>query len=225
MTLIKAGNVDKEFRQGGRIVTALKDVNLTIREGELVLIAGESGSGKSTLLSLLGAMDRPTRGGVWLMGQDLAAASPGRLARLRLKHVGFVFQDFLLLSHLTARDNVRLPLLFDRTRSPGHMVEELLRRVDMGHRMDHRPNALSRGEMQRVAIARALVNRPKLLLADEPTANLDRRSGRMVWDLIRDFNHNDDLTVVAATHSPPPGVAASRIIHLREGKIDAHETF
>ncbi|HXI03586.1 MAG TPA: ABC transporter ATP-binding protein, partial [Candidatus Saccharimonadales bacterium] len=171
--MLEAEAVWKEFDQPDERVVALRDVTLAVAEGEFVAVTGESGSGKSTLLSLLGAIDRPTRGEIRFRGEPLGAATPGRLAEIRLRRIGFVFQDFLLVRHLTVSENVMLPAALAAAEDPRGRADALLARVGMAHRAGHRPGDLSRGEMQRVALARALVNRPEVLIADEPTANLD----------------------------------------------------
>jgi ABC-type lipoprotein export system ATPase subunit len=217
--LVEARDVWKEFPQPGQPVIALREIDLSVQPGEFLVLTGESGSGKSTLLSLLGAIDRPSRGEVWFRGESLKEASSARLTQIRSEHVGFVFQDFLLVRHLPVLDNVRLPLLFSESGSGGDGVMALLRRVGLEHRLGHRADALSRGEMQRVALARALINRPGVLFADEPTANLDRRNSEVVWTILHALNHEDGLTVVVATHSVGLVREASRVIRLDEGRI------
>ena len=220
--LLGASGVRKEYPQPGTTVTALAGITLAVERGEFVVVTGESGSGKSTLLSLLAGMDRPTRGGVRFDGEALESAAPGRLARIRRERMGFVFQDFRLVRHLTVLGNVRLPLLFA---DPGRDADEttrLLERVNIAHRARHRPDDLSRGEMQRAALARALANRPDVLFADEPTANLDRRNAGILWELIGDL-HRDGLTVVAATHHVEAVPGERRIVRLDDGRIASDE--
>ncbi len=219
MTLLAARGLSKEFCSAGQVVRALSGVSLEIARGQLVVVTGESGSGKSTLLGLLGAMDVPTSGTIDLLGEDLGSATPARLARLRLQRLGFVFQDFRLVPHLSALDNIRLPLLLAGARADRETVMNLLECVNMSARASHLPHALSRGEKQRVALARALANRPALLLADEPTASLGRRDSEAVWDLLRGLNRGNGLTVLVATHNPELAGAADQVLHLDDGQL------
>ena len=223
MIFLRASGVWKEFPQPGTSVTALADVTLNIARGEFFVVTGASGSGKSTLLSLLAGMDRPTRGVLSFEDEALEAAAAGRLARIRRERMGFVFQDFLLVRHLTVLGNVRLPLLFGNCTQDTDEAKHLLERVNIAHRAHHRPDALSRGEMQRVALARALANRPDVLFADEPTANLDRHNAESLWKLIRDLHCEEGLTVVVATHNVEMIPEESRIVRLEEGRIAPHE--
>jgi len=224
MTLLAAEGVWKEFPQPGESVVALRDVRLEVARGEFVVVTGESGSGKSTLLSLLAGLDRPTRGSIRFLEEPLERASTGRLAKIRREHMGFVFQDFRLVRHLTALQNVRLPLLFGRSDVGDDTVERLLERVRIAHRARHRPGELSRGEMQRVALARALVNRPSLLFADEPTANLDRRNAEILWGFLGELHRTEGLTVVVATHGTDHLPAGCRLLRLDDGRIVSHES-
>lgn len=219
MGLIEASAVWKEFPQPGESVVALRDVNLTVERGDFLLITGESGSGKSTLLSILGTLDRPTRGEVRFMGEPLESLPPKRIDAIRSRHIGFVFQDFRLVRHLSALDNVRLPqLLCDE----GHVSERaraLVEKFKIGHRARHNPDMLSRGEMQRIALARALINRPEVVFADEPTANLDRTNARIIWQHLRQLHQDEDLTVVVATHNLDLAEGCDRVIRLDDGRI------
>lgn len=219
--MIRAEGVWKVYHQPDGPVKALRDVSLRVGEGEFVTVSGESGSGKSTLLALLGAVDTPTRGEILFRGEPLSAAAPGRLARLRLARIGFVFQDFFLVRHLTAQENVMLPAALAGSEDPAGRARDLLEKVGLAHRRGHRPSDLSRGEMQRVALARALVNSPEMLIADEPTASLDRRHGDAIWELILKLNAGSGLTVIAATHSPHPAAGTGRVVELREGRVIA----
>jgi len=220
MALLEARALEKRFAQGGQEVVALGGVSLAVERGEFVVVTGESGSGKTTLLSLLAGLDRPSGGAVLFGGESLERAPSERLARLRRESMGFVFQDFRLIRHLTVLENVRLPLLFGAGRTREADAARLLERVSLAHRLRHRPEALSRGEMQRVALARALVNAPTVLFADEPTANLDRRNGRAIWDLLRDLHETDGLTIVVATHDADPLCVPGRILRLDDGRVE-----
>ncbi len=223
MPFLEAQGVRKEFAQPGHSVAALRGVSLAIERGEFVVVTGESGSGKTTLLSLLAGLDRPTQGVVRFRDEALDSAPAGRLARLRREHMGFVFQDFRLIRHLSVLDNVRLPVVFGASESLADDALRLIDRVNMSHRLRQRPDSLSRGEMQRVALARALVNRPEVLFADEPTANLDRRNGNIIWDLLRELHDSDGLTIVVATHSHDTARDARRILRLDDGNLVSDE--
>ena len=219
MPFLEAQGLCKEFAEAGQTVAALRGVSLAIERGEFVVVTGESGSGKTTLLSLLAGLDRPTRGVVRFRDDALDSASAGRLARLRREYMGFVFQDFRLIRHLNVLDNVRLPVIFGASDSHADDALRLIERVNMSHRLRQRPDSLSRGEMQRVALARALVNRPEIVFADEPTANLDRRNGNMIWDLLLQLHDSDGLTIVVATHSHDAVRDAGRVLRLDDGKL------
>ena len=201
-------------------VNALCDINLSIREGEFVAVQGASGSGKSTLLNCIGCLDVPTAGSVYIDGQDVSKLSEDGLALVRRKKVGFVFQTFNVIPSLTALQNVELPMVFagmpaaERARK----AVETLEKVGLGGRMDHKPNELSGGELQRVAIARALVNDPKLILADEPTGNLDSKTSAEVIQVLRKLN-SEGRTIVIITHDANIAAAAERQIYLKDGKI------
>jgi putative ABC transport system ATP-binding protein len=215
--VIRAENLRKVYRRGAESVVAVDDISLTVVLGEFVAIVGPSGAGKTTLLQLLGAMDTPTEGRLFLAGQEVSRLSDGQLTRLRREQIGFVFQHFGLLPTLTVAENVALPALFRR--ASRDRVDLLLDRVGLSHRRGHRPSELSGGEMQRAAIARALINSPRLLLADEPTGNLDSATGAAILELLRDLQRDDGLTVVVVTHNPTLADAAARRIILRDGRI------
>jgi putative ABC transport system ATP-binding protein len=215
--LIRADSLTKTYHRGAEQVRALDNVSFTIQTGEFVAIVGPSGAGKTTLLHLLGCMDTPTSGTLTLSGRNTAGMKDGQLTRLRRGHVGFVFQHFGLIPTLTVAENVVLPTLFSR-RQAGEKALSLLDRVGLAHRHGHRPHELSGGEMQRVAIARALINSPNLLLADEPTGNLDSAGGEAILSLFQQL-HRDGLTVLVVTHNTTLASAAPRQLTLRDGHL------
>jgi putative ABC transport system ATP-binding protein len=218
--VLELAGIVKEFRAGERALRVLHGLDLAIDEGELVGIVGASGSGKSTLLNLLGCLDRPTSGNYRIHGRDVAELDDDELARVRNRSIGFVFQSFQLVPQLTVLENVELPLFYDgaprKTRRA--RCEELLASVGMMHRIGSYPTQLSGGESQRVAIARALVNRPALLLADEPTGNLDSKNGEEVMALFRRL-HGEGRTILMVTHNPEIAAALPRVIELSDGRI------
>jgi putative ABC transport system ATP-binding protein len=217
--------VEKTFGNGEALVTAVDGVDLRISTGEFVVIAGPSGSGKTTLLQLLGALDRPTGGEVLFEGQDLQRMSDNQLADLRRKTLGFIFQQFNLIPTLTARQNVEVALAPSGlvAQSRRERAVELLTRVRLQHRLDNLPSQLSGGEQQRVAIARALANHPRVLLADEPTGNLDTTTGEEVIELLRTLSDEEGLSVVLITHDPSIASAAGRLVALRDGRVVASD--
>jgi ABC-type lipoprotein export system ATPase subunit len=218
MPLIELRNLGKIYDLGEVKVVALRGVSLDIHEGEFVALIGPSGSGKSTLMNTLGCLDRPTSGSYRLAGEEVAGLNPEQLAQVRNRRIGFVFQNFNLLARTTALENVEVPLLYNPScprRQRKQRATELLQLVGLGNRLDHKPNQLSGGQQQRVAIARALVNRPPILLCDEPTGNLDTRTSREIMDFIRNLNENEGLTVILVTHDVevaqgPPGAGPHR---------------
>ncbi len=219
--VIEARSVTRSYGEGPARVEALRSVSLSVRAGEHVAIVGPSGSGKSTLLHLLGALDRPTSGTVRIGGEDVSRLSDGALAALRNRRVGFVFQQFQLLARTSAVDNVALPLVYGGVgrRERRRRAEAALAAVGLGHRLTHRPQQLSGGEQQRVAIARAIVTEPDLLLADEPTGNLDTATGAEVLRLLLDLNAERQVALVVITHDPTVAAAAPRVVELRDGRV------
>ncbi len=222
---VEARGVTKVYPMPGGDVHALRGVTLSVPDGEYLALMGPSGCGKSTLLNLFGAVDLPTAGEVRLEGADTAALDDGARTRLRLLRVGFVFQRFFLLPMLSARENVLLPMIEARVPRVEReaRARELLEYVGLGRRLEHRPSQLSGGEMQRVAIARALANRPRLLLADEPTGELDEATGRAIAQLLARLSA-DGVTIVLVTHNPELAAAARRTLHLKDGHV-VEETF
>jgi len=222
--VIDLEGVGKRYDTGGTGVVALEHVDLRIQRGELVAIMGPSGSGKTTLMEILGCLSQPTSGRYRLNGRDVVEIEPDGLARLRGEEIGFVFQSFNLLPRLSARENVELPLVYRGVprRERRRRALAALERVGLARRAGHLPNAMSGGERQRVAIARALVNGPSLVLADEPTGNLDSRTGGEIMRLLRDV-HAEGNTVVIVTHDPAVGERARRRLTIRDGRIDRAE--
>jgi ABC-type lipoprotein export system ATPase subunit len=212
--------VTKTYGSGDAAVTAVHELSLQIRGGEFVVIAGPSGSGKTTLLQLLGALDRPTTGEVRFEGRDLADMRDAELTRLRRETLGFVFQQFNLIPTLTARQNVEAALApaGHRGKERHARALELLRRVRLGERADHLPSQLSGGEQQRVAIARALANGPRVVLADEPTGNLDSATGSEVMEVLRRLSEDEGLSVIVITHDESIAGSAQRVVRLRDGR-------
>src|SRR6266404_2317366 len=222
MALIELRNLHKVYDLGEVKVEALRGVSLDIREGEFVALIGPSGSGKSTLMNTVGCLDRPTAGSYRLAGEEVAGLKPEELAEIRNRRIGFVFQNFNLLSRTTALENVEVPLLYDPNcprRDRKRRAVELLERVGLGNRMDHRPNQLSGGQQQRVAIARALVNKPAILLCDEPTGNLDTRTSKEIMALFRRLNETEGLTVILVTHDLEVARRGRRALVLIDGEV------
>ncbi len=221
MTLIHTENLTRVYGSGETAVVALDHVNLTVEEGQFVAVMGPSGCGKSTLLHLIGGLDRPTEGRVVLNGYDLGRLSDDALTALRRRKIGFVFQFFNLIPVLTALENAALPLLLDGVKAEAarRRAAEWLDRMGLGDRLHHRPDQLSAGQQQRVAIARALVTEPALILADEPTGNLDSRAGDEIAALLRRIVSEWGRTVLLVTHDPRIAAYADRIIFLKDGRI------
>ena len=221
--LLSLQGVGRRLPSGGRMLTILADIDLEIAAGELVAVVGPSGSGKSTLLALMAGLDRPSTGQIVLSGERIDRLSEDRLAILRRHRIGFVFQSFQLLGNLTALENVLLPLDLLRTPDARRRAAALLDAVGLSERSHHYPSQLSGGEQQRVALARAFAPRPALLLADEPTGNLDSSTGRVVLDLLVRLQAEEGGTLVVVTHDPAVATLAGRRIHLRDGRIEQSE--
>ncbi len=222
MQLITLREIRKTYTLGEVEVLALQGVSLDIGQGEFVALMGPSGSGKTTLMNTLGCLDHPSSGSYRLDGEEVMAMSGDERARLRNRKIGFVFQSFNLLARTTATENVELPMLYGSSiRAPQRheRVKMLLKKVGLESRADHHPSQLSGGQQQRVAIARALANAPPILLADEPTGNLDSRTSREVMDLFRQLNRDDNITVIVVTHDPEIARYARRVVVLRDGNI------
>jgi putative ABC transport system ATP-binding protein len=222
-TVVRTVNLTRRYEMGDACVDALRGVDLSIARGEFVALVGPSGSGKSTVLNLIGGLDRPTSGQVWINGTELSASDERTLTRHRRQHVGFVFQSFNLLPRLTAEENVALPLMFSDVSEKERRARAcaLLERVGLAQRLEHRPTQLSGGEQQRVAIARALVGEPALLLADEPTGNLDTTTGAETMALLKELNQEHGLTLLVVTHDAEVAAFADRIVKLRDGRVEA----
>jgi len=218
MGMIEFESVTKVYRMGNVEVYALRGVTLSIKQGEMISIIGASGSGKSTLLHVIGCLDRLTSGSYFFEGAEVSRLNDNQLAEMRNKKFGFVFQDYNLLSRATALANVELPLIYGGSRNKRQPAMEALERVGLGPRAKHKPTELSGGEQQRVAIARALVNNPALILADEPTGNLDSAATAEIISIFRQLNQ-DGITVVIVTHEADIAAQTQRIIHLRDGEI------
>jgi putative ABC transport system ATP-binding protein len=218
--LIEMHELTRVYQLGPQEIYALRGVDLIVGQGEYVAIMGPSGSGKSTLMNIIGCLDRPTAGKYILDGTPVESMNDDELAAVRNKKIGFVFQTFNLLARTTALQNVELPLVYAKIPrlERRQLAEEALSAVGLGDRMNHQPNELSGGQRQRVAIARALVNKPSLLLADEPTGNLDSQTGREILDLFRDL-HSRGNSIIMVTHEDDVAQEAKRVIHIRDGKI------
>ncbi|HQP09861.1 MAG TPA: ABC transporter ATP-binding protein [Candidatus Omnitrophota bacterium] len=217
-TVITARGIKKIYRLPAEDIYAVNHIDLEIRRGDYVALMGPSGSGKTTLLDILGCMDSPTQGDLTVLGHDVSGKKEGRLVHVRRGNIGFVFQDFLLIPTLTALENVEMPLYFARKPIEREKCVGILKKVGLGHRIDHLPKQMSGGEKQRVAIARALVASPAILIADEPTGNLDSKNSQEIFEVLRKLN-DEGLTIIVATHDEQLGKQAQRVIHLTDGKI------
>lgn len=215
--IVQATGLLRRYQRGAETVCGLKGIDFSVEEGEFLGVVGRAGAGKTTLLNLVGLMDKPSEGKLSVLGVDVTRRGTS-LDRLRRENVGFVFQEFYLIHTLSALENVMLPSLWSG-RDLKQKARALLERVGLGHRITHRPSELSGGEMQRVAVARALVNSPRLLLADEPTGNLDTKTRDSIFDLLQELNRNEKLTVIVATHDLSLEPRFSRVIRLEEGNV------
>jgi ABC-type lipoprotein export system ATPase subunit len=224
MDLIELRDIRKIYRIGEMDLPVLKGISLQVAQGELVALMGASGSGKSTLMNLLGCLDHPSAGEYRLAGREISGLSAKERARVRNRTIGFVFQNFNLLSRTSALENVMMPLSYSAEQLTERQMKEraieLLTRVGLAERLDHHPAQLSGGQQQRVAIARSLVNNPKILLADEPTGNLDSHTSQEILQMFQDLNENEGLTIMLVTHDPEVGRHAKRIVHIKDGLID-----
>jgi putative ABC transport system ATP-binding protein len=220
-TILEARNLTKELPLGKEKISILKGVDLIVEQGEIVAIVGPSGCGKTTLLGLIGGLDTPTAGSITIAGQEISRLNEDKLADVRNRTIGFVFQFFNLVPTLTALENVALPVQFDdKSRfNPEKRAKELLTLVGLGHRLNHKPKELSGGEQQRVAIARALANQPAILLGDEPTGNLDSERGQEILELILRLRREMGLTVIIVTHDPKVASQADRTLHMKDGRF------
>jgi putative ABC transport system ATP-binding protein len=217
--MIKLQQIKKSYPMGGQPLQVLHGIDLNVKAGEMIAITGSSGGGKSTLMNILGCLDRPSEGSYYLDGHDISNLSDNELAGIRNRKIGFVFQSFHLLSKNTALDNVKVPMMYAGIENGEARAKEALARVGLGDRMCHLPSQMSGGQRQRVAIARAMVMNPPILLADEPTGNLDTKTGDEIMALFEDL-HTSGATIILVTHEPDIAAYADRNIHLRDGNIE-----
>ena len=221
--IVEARKLKKVYSSEAEEIIALKEIDIGIKKSEFVAIMGPSGAGKTTFLNLVGCLDILSSGRLEVLGYIPSELNEGNLSRIRIENIGFVFEEFFLISSLNALENVQLPLIFAKNYKNNTRPKELLERVGLAHRLTHFPKELSGGELQRVAVARALVNNPRILLADEPTGNLDTKNAKRLFDLFRDLNRKEGLTILVATHNTKLAYLADRVIHLRDGKIEEDE--
>ena len=222
MAAVKVVSLTKEYIDGDHYLKAVDNVSFSIEEGEFVAIVGVSGSGKSTLMNMLGCLDVPTSGEYWLHGQDVSALSDDALSDIRNREIGFIFQGFNLIPNLTALENVELPLIYRGVSKSvrEELSVEALKKVGLEHRMDHKPSEMSGGQQQRVAIARAIAQAPPVILADEPTGNLDSNSTKEIMDILKGL-HKEGRTVILITHDNEIAAQAKRVIKIKDGKVES----
>ena len=218
---VEGKHIIKDFRLGDTTTKVLKDISLQVMQGEFVSIMGPSGSGKSTLLYILGGLDAPTGGHVLLNGMDISRFGDEKISRIRRQKIGFVFQFYNLIPNLNVEENIMLPLLLDGKKMGGYkkQLDRILEIVGLSNRRKHKPRELSGGQQQRVAIARALIGNPEILFADEPTGNLDSKTGAGIMNLLREINQNSGQTIIMVTHSPDAAKSSSRVITVQDGMI------
>ncbi len=218
--IIKLENIKKVYENYGVKTEVLKGINLIIRKGEFVAIVGVSGSGKTTLMNIIGCLDTPTEGKYYLEGKDVSKLDDDQLSEIRNKYIGFVFQNFYLIPYLTALENVIVPTIYAKNppKNPEKRAKELLKQVNLEDKINYKPNQLSGGQQQRVAIARALINNPEIILADEPTGALDRKTAKEIMSIFKDL-HKKGKTIIIVTHDPEIANQAERIIHIEDGRI------
>jgi putative ABC transport system ATP-binding protein len=228
-SIIKLEGVWKTYTMGDVKVHALRGLDLDIKEGEFISIQGPSGSGKSTAMNMVGCLDKPSKGKIFLDGKDISKMDESELAQIRGKKIGFIFQQFNLINTLTALENVALPMMFQGVSRSERIkkAESLLRMVELGDRMDHRPNEMSGGQQQRVAIARSLVNNPEVILADEPTGNLDSKTSNIVMDFLKKLHREEKKTIIMVTHDSDTAKFANKVKYLKDGIIvdDYHKNY
>lgn len=220
--MIALQNIYKNYKLDGEVFQAVKNINLQIKEGEFIAIVGPSGCGKSTLMHIIGLLDNPTSGKVLIKGKDVSCLSDDELSKLRNEFAGFIFQQFNLINKLNVLENILLPTIYSRRKldfDPKERVQELMERFDISEKAKSYPNKLSGGQQQRVAIARALINKPELILADEPTGNLDSKTGRKIINLLEELNLKDKITIVMVTHDLHVSESARRQIKMLDGEI------
>ena len=220
--MIELKEIEKHYRRGAEEVRALRGVDLSVDKKELLAITGPSGAGKTTLLHILGCLDQPTHGEVLIDGVDASRMPEAEVVKLRRDKIGFVFQQFYLIPGLSVYDNIALPLLFSKKPATPEKITHLAQMVGLEHRLDHVPSQLSGGEMQRTAIARGLVNEPEILLADEPTGNLDSENSEKIFGILRSLRNNG-LTIIMITHNPELAARADRTVHIKDGLVHKEE--
>jgi ABC-type lipoprotein export system ATPase subunit len=220
--MIELKGIEKHYRRGAEDVRALRGVDLSVDKQELLAVTGPSGAGKTTLLHILGCLDQPTHGEVLIDGVDASHMPEAEVVKLRRDKIGFVFQQFYLIPGLSVYDNIALPLLFSKKPATPEKITHLAQMVGLEHRLDHVPSQLSGGEMQRTAIARGLVNEPEILLADEPTGNLDSENSEKIFEILRSLRQNG-LTIIMITHNPDLAARANRTVHIKDGLVHKEE--